>query len=195
MSQSNKNELTFFRRKKKRLNPAVLRDVLSWLFGIFTAIFIAAVLIYFFGMSTDVVGTSMEPTLYHGQRILIDRFSYLLASPKEGAVVVFLPHGNQNSHYYVKRVVALPGDTVKVERGVLYVNGEESAFVERTVEDGGIAANGLVLGPDEYFCIGDSPQSSEDSRSANIGPVNKSDMIGKAWFSFASQEGDWGFIR
>lgn len=188
--------INFYReKKKKRINSDSVKEVFSWIFGIGTAIFLAAVLSYFWGMSTNVVGVSMEPSLYNGQRILIDRFSYLLFSPREGDVVLFLPNGNRNSHYYVRRVVAVPGDRVQIEDGALYVNGEMSEWVSRLIADGGIAENELVLEKDTYFCIGDNPGSSEDSRSANIGPVDRSDLVGRVWFRFPQKNVGMGFVR
>ena len=126
---------------------------------------------FFFGMTTNVVGVSMEPTLYNGQQIFIDRFFYVLSSPKRGDVVVFLPNGNENSHYYVKRVVAVPGDRLVIQDGTLFVNGIESEWVSAYISDPGIAGNEFTLENGEYFCVGDNPGNSEDSRSANIGPV------------------------
>lgn len=186
--------LSFYRRKKK-VSSAVVREVFSWIFGIAAAIFIAIVLNIFLGMSINVVGVSMEPTLYNGQQIFINQFVYLLSMPDHGDVVVFLPNGNENAHYYVKRVVAVPGDMVHIENGVLYVNGEASEYVTEKILDGGIAANEFTLATDEFFCIGDNPNSSEDSRSANIGPVSKDDIIGKAWFHFAGGESGIGFVK
>ena len=136
--------LSFYRRKKK-ITSALVREVFSWIFGILAAIFIAGVLNFFFGMMTNVVGVSMEPTLYNGQEIFINRFLYVLSSPKRGDVVVFLPNGNENAHYYVKRVVAVPGDKVLIQDGTLYVNGVESSWVTSRLSDAGIAANEFVL--------------------------------------------------
>lgn len=186
--------LSFYRRRKK-ISMGAVREVFSWIFGMLAAIFIAAVLNYFLGMSTTTVGVSMEPTLYNGQRIYIDRFSYLLSTPKRGDVVVFLPNGNKNSHYYVKRVVAVPGDKVQIRNGSLYVNGEESTLITMKITDAGIAENELTLKSGEYFCIGDSPSSSEDSRSANVGPVSEKDIIGKAWFKLGKDDSSMGLIR
>lgn len=186
--------LSFYRRRKK-ISSALVREVFSWIFGILAAVFIAAVLNFFFGMTTNVVGVSMEPTLYNGQKIWIDRFRYVLSSPKQGDVVVFLPNGNENAHYYVKRVVATPGDKVLIRDGVLYVNGIESAWVMEKLYDAGIAANEFVLGSGEYFCIGDNPGNSEDSRSANIGSVKEADIIGKAWFHSSCDEDGMGFVK
>lgn len=190
-----KNKGLIFYKRKKKISSAFIREIFSWMFGIFTAVFIAIVLNLFLGMSTRVVGASMEPGLYNGQQVFINRFVYLLTTPKIGDVVVFLPNGNENAHYYVKRVVALPGDSVEIQGGVLYVNDEESEWMKGRLADAGIAASRFVLGNDEYFCIGDDPDNSEDSRSANIGPVNETDIIGKVWFCAPCAERGMGFVR
>jgi signal peptidase I len=186
--------LSFYKRKK-RISPILIREIFSWLFGIMAAVFLAGVLTYFYGMSTNVVGVSMEPTLYNGQQIFIDRFIYTLSTPKVGDVVVFLPNGNENTHYYVKRIVGVPGDTIEIKEGLLYVNDLPSEELSAKIVDGGIAKNALTLEGGEYFCIGDNPNNSEDSRSANIGPVKDKDMIGKAWLRLKQEETEFGLIR
>lgn len=193
MPRHNKG-LTFYKRRKK-ISQAALREIFSWIFGIFAAVFIAVAASWFFGMTTNVVGVSMEPVLYNGQQICVDRFLYILSSPRRGDVVVFLPNGNENSHYYVKRVAGIPGDSIRVQDGVLYVNGLQSEYVTEKILDPGIAENAIVLGSGEYFCIGDNPNSREDSRSANIGPVREENIIGKAWFRFACEELGMGLIK
>lgn len=187
-------ELSFY-KKKKKISPANVREIFTWIFGILVAVFIAGVLVFFLGMTTNVVGVSMEPSLYNEQKIYINRFRYVVSSPARGDVVVFLPNGNENSHYYVKRVVAVPGDRVIVSSGVLYVNGLESPWVTERISDPGIVENELTLGVGEYFCIGDNPGNSEDSRSANIGPVQESDIIGKVWFRAPCEELGMGFVK
>ncbi len=172
--------LTFYQRKKK-ISVSLVREVFSYIFIVIFAIFLAGVLTYTFGMSTSVVGVSMEPVLYNGQTIYINRFAYTLANPKPGDVVVFLPNGNQKTHYYVKRVIAGSGDTVLIEGGICYVNGEASEFVTEKVLEPGIAEVEITLDSGEFFCLGDNVNNSEDSRSANIGPVKSKDIIGRAW--------------
>ena len=187
--------LSFYKRKKKISSKAV-REVFSWIFSILATIFLAVALVYFFGMRTSVVGSSMEPRLLAEQEILVDRFLYVLSSPDYGDVVLFLPNGNQNSHYYTKRVVARPGDSVVITDGVLYVNGEASDLVTDKIYEAGIAENELTLGNGEYFVMGDNTFSSEDSRSANIGPVSDKDIVGKVWFSFRTEDGgELGFVK
>lgn len=186
--------LSFYKRKKK-ISSAIVKEIFSWIFGIAVAIFLAFVFSHFFGMSTNVVGVSMEPTLYNSQKIYIDRFSYVLSTPKRGDVVVFLPNGNENAHYYVKRVVAVPGDRVLIEDGVLYVNGLESEWNTDKILEPEIAENEFTLASGEYFCLGDNVNNSEDSRSANIGPVSDTDILGKVWFHMSGGEDGIGLVK
>ena len=184
--------LTFY-QKKKKLNPKIIKDVFEMVIGSMIVIFLAFVIVFSVGMKTSVVGDSMEPGLYNGQEILINRVIYRLSSPKRGDVIVFLPNGNQNTHFYVKRVVGLPGETIQIRDGSVYVDGvllEEDEAFDR-IADPGIAANELQMAVDEYFVLGDNRNSSEDSRSGNIGPVRKDTISGKAWLKLAD---DWESI-
>ena len=108
-----------FNRRHKKINMNTLLEVISWIFGIIVVIFVAFVLVFFFGIQTKVIGLSMEPNLKNGQTIFVNRFIYMVTKPKKDDVVVFLPNGNRNSHHYVKRVVGIPGDTVQISSGKL----------------------------------------------------------------------------
>lgn len=187
--------LTFY-QKKKKLNIALVKEIFSWIFWIFASMLLAVVAVFCVGMKTSVIGSSMEPSLYNGQEIFLNRLVYKVSSPREGDVVVFLPNGNEKSHYYVKRVVGVPGDRLYIKNGVLYVNDEtfEEYFNDRIAEPG-ILENEVTLGEDEYFVIGDNCNSSEDSRSANIGNVKKSYIVGKAWMKMASGDSEMGLIK
>lgn len=185
-----------FYHKKKKISTSLIREVFSWITVIVLAVFLAFVLTYFVGLRTNVLGVSMEPGLTNGQGILVNRFAYKMFSPKAGDVVVFLPNGNQNAHYYVKRVVAVPGQTVLIEDGILYVDGKPyDEEVTDLISSAGIAENEVKLGSDEYFVMGDNVNSSEDSRSANIGPIRKSTIIGRAWLHFGNSSEGWGLVE
>lgn len=188
--------LTFY-QKKKKLNSRFLKDILEMIAGGVVAVFLAFVIVYSVGMCTSVIGDSMEPALYNGQKILMNRIIYRLSTPKRGDVIVFLPNGNQNSHYYVKRVVGLPGETVQIREGRVYIDGvllEEPEELDKMI-DAGIAQNELTLAVDEFFVLGDNRNSSEDSRSGNIGAVNKNTIIGKAWFHMGTEDESMGLIE
>lgn len=166
-----------------------------WAVEIMIAVLLAFTFVYFIGLRTSVVGQSMSETLEGGDEILVNRFVYKVTNPKVNDIIVFLPNGNEKSHYYVKRVVAVPGDTVLIEDGVLYVNGE--AFEEEIdvarMEEAGLAAEEVKLASDEYFVLGDNRNNSEDSRYANIGNIKKEYIIGKAWFR-VSPWSSFGFL-
>lgn len=184
-----------FGRKKKKVNMALVKEVCVWAVEILITLLLAFTFVYFIGLRTSVVGQSMAETLNGGDEILVNRFVYKVTNPKQNDIIVFLPNGNEKSHYYVKRVVAVPGDTVLIENGALYVNGElfEEEIEAASIEDAGLAAEEITLGTDEFFVLGDNRNNSEDSRYANIGNIKKEYIIGKAWFRVAPW-GKFGFI-
>ncbi len=194
MARHRKNGLSFY-RQKKTVNVALIKEILAWMIEIVITIAIAFTAIYFAGLRTSVVGQSMSATLSSGDEVLINRFIYKMTDPKPGDIIVFLPNGNEKSHYYIKRVIAVPGDTVRILDGEVYVNG--APYVEQTdvdaIEDAGLAEEEIVLGNDEFFVLGDNRNNSEDSRYANIGNIKKEYIIGKVWFC-VSPWSEFGFL-
>ena len=191
-----RNKGLSFYKKKKKISQALLREIFSWIFSIALSVFLAGVIVIFLGRSARVVGMSMEPTLENGQQIYIDRFTYILSSPKAGDVVAFLPNGNENSHYYIKRIIALPGESVEIVENSVYINGEklQEDYETSKIDDVGIVNEKIKLGSDEYFVLGDDRQNSEDSRNANVGNVKYSYIYGKAWFVI-SPKTHFGFVK
>ena len=185
-----------FRKKKRELNIPLLREIAVWILEIAITVAIAGVFVYFVGVRTTVVGQSMSDQLQDGDQVLINRFIYKVSKPKIGDVIVFLPNGNEKSHYYIKRVVAAGGDTVQITDGVIYVNGEpsEDVYFSGTISDPGVATEKITLEADECFVMGDNPDGSEDSRFANIGNVKSEYIIGKVWFKLLPIS-DAGFVE
>lgn len=173
-----------FGKHRKKLNMPLVKEVLTWVVEIAIVLIIAFVFVYFIGHRTTVVGQSMNPSLENGEGILVNRFVYKVTDPKPNDVIVFLPNGNEKSHYYIKRVIAVPGDTVQIKNGAVYVNGElfDEKVDTAAIAEAGIASEEITVGEDEYFVLGDNRNSSEDSRYANIGNVKKEYIVGKAWF-------------
>lgn len=130
-------------------------------------------------LSTVVVqGRSMMPTLEDGDRCLLNRLSYIYSSPKRGDLVVL--HDRGESDLAVKRIVALPGESVRVSEGTIYVNGRR--LTEPYLENGTMTVlpsgtdRSYQLGDQEYFVLGDNRSESEDSRY--YGPVGRSKLVG-----------------
>lgn len=186
-----------FYEKKKKISRETIREIFATLFYCFAAILVAFVIVFSVGMKISVIGVSMEPALYNGQEVLINRFVYKIVSPKRGDVIAFLPNGNPNSHYYLKRVIGLPGERIQIIDGYVYINGvllaEDESYDK--IADAGIAGTEILLASDEYFVLGDSRNISEDSRSGNIGPVGKETITGKVWFKMSCQEDKMGFVK
>lgn len=191
-----RNKGLCFYKKRRRFSADTTREIGNYAAGIIIAVGLAFFLVYSFGMKTSVIGVSMENTLYSGQTVFVNRIAYLFFPPKAGDIVVFLPNGNVNTHFYVKRVVAVPGDTVEFMDGRLYVNGvkEEEEQYDKVAEPG-LAEVPVHLDADEYFVLGDNRNNSEDSRSGNIGKVNREIIVGKVWFHMGSHDEGIGFMH
>lgn len=120
-----------------------------------------------------VSGSSMWPTYYNSDRVLVNKFD---KNYKQNDVIVF-EHGG---YQYIKRIVGLPGDTVKITDGFVYINDEKyETLNSELVVWSGTASDGITLKDDEYFVLGDNYNDSKDSRDSEVGPVNKNLILGK----------------
>ena len=169
------------RRKNKM---SILYEVLFWVFGSLAAVFLGIMTVNFVGIKTSIIGSSMEPSLHNGEEVLINRIVYQFSAPARGDVIAFHPNGDENTHLYVKRIVGLPGESIQIKQGSVYIDGEMKVM-DTPTEDPGIAAEVIQLSDDEYFVMGDNRDNSEDSRSANIGNVTREMIEGKVWYHMA----------
>lgn len=171
------------RQKEKKSLREQVTGVFLWIFEILVTILIAFVLVYFLGQIRTNVGQSMEMTLSDGDQVLIDTFSYRIGSPKRNDLIAFKPNGSSTSHTYIKRVIGLPGETVQIKEGMIYING--SVYLEKTdypaISNAGLASEPITLGVKDYFVLGDNRNNSEDSRHADIGLVSSDYIEGRVW--------------
>ncbi len=189
------NGLSFYQRKKL-ISSEKISEAASWIFIVALAVLLAFFLVFTLGMRTTVIGTSMETSLHNGQVVFLNRVVYNILQPSRGDVIAFRPNGNVNAHYSVKRVVAVPGDTVQIMSGVLYLNGEpQDEMFDDQIADAGVAEDLMKLGEDEYFVMGDNCNSSEDSRSVNLGNIKKEYIVGKVWFHMAGGDDGIGRVK
>lgn len=130
---------------------------------------------------TIVNGSSMNPTLENSDKVLLDKILYKIGKLKRYDIVVFDYH---HSSVYVKRIIGVPGEKITIRKGRVYVNGKilkDDPLLNDKMHYSGIAKNGVELGEDEYFVLGDNRNNSHDSRYEQVGIVKKSDIIGKVW--------------
>lgn len=186
-----------FYEDPKTVNLKAIREALLWILTTAAAAALAAVCWRYFGFRVSVLNSSMEPGITAGQSVLINRLAYQFGSPEQGDVIAFYPGGNEEIQVSVKRVVAIPGDTVQIVDGILLVNGIPCALQESysSIEDEGTAGNLITLEDDEYFVMGDNPSESEDSRSAGIGTVGEEDIIGSVWAALPGNGAELTFVE
>ena len=186
----------YFEKKKGRKNAVSIHRAFLFLFQAALVCAAAVLLVLFFGYRVSNAGDSMNPALKNGDVVLVNRLVYQIKSPARGDIIVFRPGGNEKTHYSIKRVVGLPGETVQIIDGSVYIDGEkaESDIYTSDIEYAGTAEEPVELGEDEYFVIGDSAGVSDDSRTEDVGNVRPEDICGEAWF-VASFGEDFGFIR
>lgn len=167
---------TKYRKRKK-----IFITIVSWIATIGIAIGLAWGFVNYIGQTSYMTGESMKPTLKNGQLVFVHKLGYHFKEPERFDVIVFENNKNNNSHFYIKRIIGLPGETVQIADGEVYINGEKltgTPFKEKIVTSG-LATEVMELNEDEYFVMGDNANNSEDSRSANIGNIKRENIIGK----------------
>lgn len=174
--------------KKKNIQDkevSVVKEVLGMV--IYVAIVMLAVwfIITFVGQRTEVSGSSMYDTLEDGDNLWINKLSYHFEDPKRFDIVVF-PY-QDSSVYYIKRIIGLPGERVRIEEdGTIYINNEplEEDYGYETISPNmiGRAKSNIILGEDEYFVMGDNRNDSKDSRFEEVGNIHRDELEGKAVF-------------
>ena len=161
-----------------------VREVLGWVVYLGIVICATYLIVTYVGQRTRVSGNSMQPTLQHEDNLIVDKLSYRFRDPERFEIVVF-PYRGMEKTYYIKRIIGLPGETVQVIDGYIYIDGkklDESYGLEVIDPDKyGTAANPVVLGEDEYFVMGDNRNASADSREPEVGFLHKDEFIGRAW--------------
>ena len=165
--------------RKKR---SIVREVVSWIFYLAAIFFAAYLMIHYVGERTRVQGDSMYDTLRDGDNLIVDKISYRFTSPKRYDIIVF-PFQYQEDTYYIKRIIGLPGETVQIVDGMVYINGSplNEHYGNEVIEDPGSAAEPITLGDDEYFVLGDNRNNSQDSRASNVGLIHRDELLGRAW--------------
>ncbi len=174
-----------FRRERKRVELSRFQKILVFVLEMAVVVALAYGIVWSFGVGVRMEGGSMEPSLSSGDSVMIDRFSYTFRKPKPNDVIAYKTEDGSEESYSIKRIVGVPGQTVEVRSGNIYVDGE--AFSEiadvKAIDDAGLLAKGVTLPKDEYLVLGDNRNNSQDSRYASVGNIHKDRIRGKAWLS------------
>lgn len=182
-----------FKRREIIYRPyePILKTVVDLVLIIcFTYLFV----ISFFDKVT-VVGHSMNDTLKNDDKILVNTIAYNFHNPDRYDLIVFKPKIGNVSEFYVKRVIGLPGETIQIKDGKIYIDKKElkDDVITTEIFNPGIAANPVTLSYNEYFVLGDNRNNSDDSRFSNVGIVTRDSIIGEPWFRI-SPVSSFGFI-
>ena len=123
-----------FGKARKRVNFDAIRTVTVWTFQIAIVCLFAFVAVWYFGQRVSTIGDSMNPVLENGDITLINRIIYSASSPDRGDIIAFKPNGNENAHSYIKRIIGLPGETVEIKDGKIYIDGKKIKEEYKTTE-------------------------------------------------------------
>lgn len=169
----------------------VLKELFSLAIHLLIALGITILFITFIAQKTVVHQTSMYPTLENADHLIVDKITYRFTDPKRFDIVIFpYKYAEKKNTYYIKRVIGLPGETVRIaEDGSIYINdklleenyGAETINYNDTLWSRG-KGEGITLGDNEYFVMGDNRNNSVDSRFDIIGNVTRKEIIGRAVF-------------
>ena len=166
-----------FEKKKSRV-----REAIDFILYLAVVAGICYVIVTFVGQRTVVSGTSMIPTLQDGDNLITDKISYRFRDPERYDIIVLRVESQHEN--FIKRVIGLPGETVQIVGGSVYINGElleSDVYGNELMISAGRASQPIKLGENEYFVLGDNRNGSADSRLEEVGNVDKSRIIGRAF--------------
>ncbi len=174
----------------------ILKEILSTSLYLLFVLCAVYLVIHFVGQRTQVQGSSMEPKLSSEDNLIVDKISYHFHDPERFDIVVF-PFRYEENTFYIKRVIGLPGETVRIdEMGNILIDGEvlEESYGKEVIQNPGRAYEDIVLADDEYFLMGDNRNNSTDSRDPSVGNVRRDEIIGRAWLRIWPLD-KFGFIK
>lgn len=176
-------EIDYQKNKRKKRRKRLMLQTLIWVLEIVAVVGLAFFLTRVVFEKTVMPGDSMEKTLSDQDTLVINKLAYLFSEPSRFDVIVFKPSGREHDYYDIKRIIGLPGETVQITDGKIYINGKllEDRIVCEDMLIAGLAKEPVTLEEQEYFVLGDNRNHSEDSRFANVGNIIREDIIGKAW--------------
>ena len=168
-------------RRKERSFRRTVRTIFGWLLSVLSAVVLGYGMVSYCFQSVYVVGDSMNPVCTNQEKLTVNKLCYLLGSPDRYDIVAYRSVDTPDAYYDIKRVIGLPGETVQIRDGKLYIDGSERTDLPFNdyIFTAGLAESEVKLGDDEYFLLGDNVNNSEDSRFLKVGNVKKAEILGR----------------
>lgn len=164
---------------------SMVREIVEMILYLALALIAALLIVKYVGQRTQVDGRSMEPTLEDGQNLILDKVSYRFRDPERFDIIVFPFNKDGKEEHFIKRIIGLPGETVQIIDGYVYINDEKlesDIYGKEIIKSAGRAAEPITLGEDEYFVLGDNRNNSRDGRTVEVGNIKRSEITGRAFF-------------
>lgn len=182
-------------RRRRNRRRYYRYETITFLIMLAVVYLVCVGVVRYVGQKTLVDGSSMSPTLEDGDVLIVDKLSYRFREPERFDVVVFRYLYKENS-YYIKRIIGLPGETVQIKDGLIYIDGQllEEDFGNAVMTNPGRANQPITLGADEYFVLGDNRNISSDSRDPSVANVAMEQIVGRAFVCVSPWE-HVGFLR
>lgn len=170
---------------KKDIKKTVFKEIISWAKTILAALVFAYLITTFIIVNAQVPSGSMKDTINEGDRLVANRLSYLFSDPQRFDMVVFKFPDNEDL-YYIKRIIGLPGETVEIKDGKVYIDGSEEPLDDSFIKEPMYVEADTVyeVPEDSYFMLGDNRNNSADSRKWVNKYVKRNKILGKAIFKY-----------
>ena len=160
------------------------KEIFDWIMVVVIAAAIALLLNCFIVVNARIPSASMETTVMTGDRLYGNRLAYINSDPKRGDIVIFKYPDNEKE-LFIKRIIGLPGETVEITDGLVYINGSATPLSEPYVNGTPVGSFGPYEVPEDcYFMMGDNRNNSADSRFWHEHYVHKDKILGKAWLKY-----------
>ena len=167
------------KNKTQEKEYSLKREIISTILYLLVVVALTFLFVRYVGQRTHVNGSSMNVTLEDGDNLIVDKISYRFKDPERFDIIVF-PYQYKEDTYYIKRIIGLPGETVQVIDGMVYIDGEllDESYGKEVMNSAGVALNPIELGEDEYFVLGDNRSESYDSRNEDMGCIRSENFLG-----------------
>ena len=171
-------------KRKKPDKKSLIKEIRDYIFLIILAFAFAFLMNKFVYANAEVPTGSMIPIVQPGDRLIINRLSYLFEDPKRGDIVMFAYPDNEKKNYR-KRIIGLPGEKLEIREGLIYINDRETPLSENYLNDEPNGDFGPYNVPEGcYFMLGDNRDNSLDARKWKNKYVKKEKIVGKAWLKY-----------